>query len=94
MGVGYALVPMSAQGSRRRLVDVSSLVPPPEGIEGLVDNGWLRSARTSKNVAGLHVVIGEELPDHDEVSLTMGSAVTLTGQVHVHTGRAGGGCCR
>jgi asparaginyl-tRNA synthetase len=79
------------QGSRRRIVDVLTLVPPPEGIEGVVVKGWLRSTRTSKqvvfldlndgsNLAGLQVVAGEGLPNLDEVArLTTGSAVAVTG---------------
>ena len=72
-------------------MDVLTLVPPPEGIEGVVVKGWLRSARTSKqvvfldlndgsNLAGVQVVAGEELANYAEVArLTTGSAVAVTG---------------
>ncbi len=80
-----------AQGPRRRIVDVLTLVPPPEGIEGVVVKGWLRSVRTSKqvvfldlndgsNLSGVQVVAGEDLHNHGEVSrLTTGSAVSVVG---------------
>jgi asparaginyl-tRNA synthetase len=79
------------QGPRRRIVDVLTLVPPPAGIEGVIVKGWLRSARTSKqvvfldvndgsNLSGLQVVAAEGLPNLDEVArLTTGSAVAVTG---------------
>ena len=82
---------MDAQGSRRRIVEVLALVPPPEGLEGLVVKGWLRSARASKqvvfldlndgsNLAGVQVVVGEELANYADVArLTTGSAVAVTG---------------
>lgn len=72
-------------------MDVLTLVPPPEGIEGVVVKGWLRSARASKqvvfldlndgsNLAGLQVVAGADLPNADEVGhLTTGSAIAVTG---------------
>jgi asparaginyl-tRNA synthetase len=84
-------MPTRVQGPRRRIVDVLTLVPSPEGIEGIVVKGWLRSARTSKqvvfldlndgsNLAGLQVVAAEDLPNVDEVGrLTTGSAVAVTG---------------
>lgn len=79
------------QGPRRRIVEVITLVPPPEGIEGVIVKGWLRSARTSKqvvfldlndgsNLSGLQVVAAEGLPNLEEVArLTTGSAVAVTG---------------
>jgi asparaginyl-tRNA synthetase len=79
------------QGPRRRIVDVLTLVPPPEGIEGVVVKGWLRSARASKqvvfldvndgsNLSGLQVVAGEGLANLEEVGrLTTGSSVAVTG---------------
>ena len=80
-----------AQGSRRRIVDVLTLVPPPEGIEGIVVKGWLRSARTSKqvvfldlndgsNLSGVQVVVGDDLANYGDVArLTTGSALAVTG---------------
>ncbi len=77
-------------GSRRRIVEVLTLAPPQQGI---VVKGWLRTVRTSKqvafldvndgsNLAGLQVVAGSELPNFDEVSrLTTGSAVAVTGEL-------------
>jgi asparaginyl-tRNA synthetase len=81
----------SGSGARRRIAEVLTLVPPPEGLEGIVVKGWLRSVRTSKqvvfldlndgsNLAGVQVVAGEGLPNLEEVArLTTGSAIAVTG---------------
>jgi len=83
--------PTRVEGPRRRIVDVLTLVPSPEGLEGVVVKGWLRSVRTSKqvvfldlndgsNVSGLQVVAGADLSNADEVArLTTGSAIAVTG---------------
>jgi asparaginyl-tRNA synthetase len=75
---------------RSRIVEVLAMTPPRSGV---VVKGWLRSVRDSKQVvfldlndgsslAGLQVVVGEELPELAEVRhLTTGSAVVIEGDL-------------
>ncbi|PRP95870.1 Asparagine--tRNA ligase [Enhygromyxa salina] len=78
------------QGPRRRIASVLALTPPQDAV---VVKGWLRTIRKSKqitflnvndgsNLSGIQVVVGDDLPNVDEVRhLSTGSAVAVTGSL-------------